>query len=74
MGDTVEATTTAVAPVALAKEKAEREMDAAVEETVEAEDTEERLEALFGEAPAKEIEDPEVPRGRGCAMMRICLP
>ena len=35
---------------------------------------EERAEAQVGEAPAADVEDPEVPRGCKNAMMRICPP
>ena len=42
--------------------------------TAAAAEMEERVEARVGEAPAADVEDPEVPRGCENAMMRICPP
>ena len=69
---------TAASTAAAATGKAERERDAAAAEVKAAEaaaaEMEERVEARFGEAPAEEVEDPEVTRGRKRAIMRICPP
>ena len=67
------AVVTAVAVVA--KEKAERERDAAAVQasvTAATEDMEERAEARFGEAPAEEMDKPEVPQRCERTMIHIC--
>ena len=67
----------AVAPVTAAAAAAtgysERERDAAAAAAAAAE-MEERAEARFREAPAEEMEDPELLQGCKCAMMRNCPP
>ena len=71
-----------VKAAASATGKEERERDAEAAAAVElstetasaAKEMEERAEAQFGEAPAVEVEEPEVPRGCERAMMCICPP
>ena len=67
-----------VAPVAAAAAaeigKAKRERYVTAAEVAAAADMEEISEARLGEAPAEEVEEPEVSQGYERTMMRICPP